>query len=204
MMTLRVTILICGIALIAGCSKSPPPRSVQEFLDNPIVLEAALVRCSRDRVETRYDAECVNAREANKIVAARDEAERRAEFEAQSERKRQALRRAQQAAAEARRRAAEAQKRREEAAYLAQFGQLPPDDSGQVEQPATGNEPMAVIPEPIEESANEADDSYSEPLSAPASDASNAPIAVAEPETEPEPARDLDQIREELKRRSED
>ena len=103
-MTLRVTILIGGIALVAGCAEPPPPRSVQEFVDNPIVLEAALVRCSRNRSETRYDAECVNAREANKIVAAREEAARRAEFEAQSERKRQALRRAQEAAAEARRR----------------------------------------------------------------------------------------------------
>jgi hypothetical protein len=105
MMILRVTILISGIALVAGCAEPPQPRSVQEFVDNPIVLEAALVRCSRNRSETRYDAECVNAREANKIIAASEEAERRAEFEAQSERKRQALRRAQEAAAEARRRA---------------------------------------------------------------------------------------------------
>ena len=198
MMTLRVTILFCGIALFAGCTKPPPPRSVQEFLDNPIVLEAALVRCARNRSETRYEAECVNAREANKIVAAREEEERRAEFEAQSERKRQALRRAQQAAAEARRRAAEAAKRREEAAYLAQFGELPPDNSGQREEPAAGNVPMAVIPEPGEEATNSGDDSYSEPLLAPASDASNAPVAEADA------ARDLDEIREELKRRNEE
>ncbi len=204
MMILRVTILIGGIVLLAGCAEPPPPRSAQEFVDNPIVLEAALVRCSRNRAETRYDAECVNAREANKIVAAREEAERRAEFEAQSERKRQALRRAQEAAAEARRRAAEANRRREEAAYLAQFGQLPPDGSQQTEQPGTGNVPIAVIPEPSEEVANEADGGYSEPLSAPASDASNAPIAVAEPETEADAPRDLEEIREELKRRSDD
>lgn len=199
-MTLRVTILTAGIAIIAGCAEPPPPRSAQEFLDNPLVLEAALVRCSRNRSETRYVEECVNAREANKIVAAREEAERRAEFEAQSERKRQALRRAQEAAAEARRRAAEAQKRREEAAYLAQFGQLPPDDSQPAEEADTGNVPIAVIPEPAEESADAADGGYSAPLSAPESDASNAPIAVAEPE----PSRDLDEIREELKRRNEE
>jgi len=70
MMTLRVTILVGGIALLAACAEPPQPRSVQEFLDNPLVLEAALVRCSQNRSETRYDAECVNAREANKIVAA--------------------------------------------------------------------------------------------------------------------------------------
>jgi hypothetical protein len=202
MMTLRVIILICGIAVMAGCAEPPPPRSVQEFLDNPIVLEAALVRCSRNRTETRYDAECVNVREANKIIAAREEAERRSEFEAQSERKRQALRRAQEAAAEARRRAADARKRREEADYLAQFGQLPPDDSQQTEPADTGNVPIAVIPEPSEEIANEVDGGYSEPLNAPTSDASNAPMAEAEPE--PEPARNIDEIREELKRRNEE
>jgi multidrug efflux pump subunit AcrA (membrane-fusion protein) len=201
-MTLRVTFLIGGIALVAGCAEPPPPRSVQEFLDNPIVLEAALVRCSRNRSETRYEAECVNAREANKIVAAREEAERRAAFEAQSERKRQALRRAQEAAAEARRRAAEAEKQREEAAYLAQFGELPSADSEPAEEPASGNVPMAVLPEPGDEAASAVDESYSEPLFAPASDASNAPVAEAVPE--PEPARNLDEIREELKRRNEE
>jgi membrane-bound lytic murein transglycosylase len=201
-MTLRVTIPVLCIAVLAGCAEPPPPRSVQEFVDNPIVLEAALVRCARDRSETRYEPECVNAREANKVVAAREEAKRRAEFETQSERKRQALRRAQQAAAEARRRAREAEKRREEAAYLAQFGEVPSDDSRQTEQPDTGNVPIAVIPEPAEETANARDDGYSEPLNAPASDASNAPIAVSEPEQET--ARDLDEIREELKRRNEE
>jgi membrane-bound lytic murein transglycosylase len=200
MMTLRVTILIVGIALVAGCAKPPPPRSVQEFLDNPIVLEAALVRCSRNRAESRYEAECVNAREANKIIAAREEAARRAEFEAQSERKRQALRRAQEAAAEARRRAAEAERRREEAAYLAQFGQLPSDDSEMTAESDTGNVPIAVIPEPVEESANTVEGGYSEPLSTSPSGASNAPAAQTEPET----PRNLDEIREELKRRSED
>jgi hypothetical protein len=44
------------------------------------------------------------------------------------------------------------------------------------------------------------DEDYSEPLFAPASDASNAPVA----EQEPEPARNLDEIREELKRRNEE
>ena len=199
-MTLRVTFLVGGIALVAGCAEPAPPRSVQDFLDNPIVLEAALVRCSRDRAETRYDAECVNAREANRIVAAKEVAERRAELEAQSERKRQALRLEQQAAAEARRRAAEAERLREEAAYLAQFDQLPPDDGRGTEQLDTGNPPASVIPEPGDEPANSAEASYSEPLVAPAPGASNAPVA----DVEPGPGRNLDEIREELKRRNEE
>jgi len=202
-MIFRVTVLIGGLALVAGCAEPPPPRSVQEFLDNPLMLEAALVRCSRNRSETRYEAECVNAREANKVVAAREEAQRRAEFEAQSERKRQALRRAQEAAAEARRRAAEAERRREEAEYLAQFGQLPPDPSEQAQQPDTGNVPIAVLPKPAEDTAG-SDDGYREPLSVTPSTSSNAPVAEVEPEPEPETEapRNLDEIREELKRRT--
>ncbi len=199
-MTLRVTFLVGGVALVAGCAEPPPPRSVQEFLDNPIVLEAALVRCSRDRAETRYDAECVNAREANRIVTAKEVAERRAEFEAQSERKRQALRREQQAAAEARRRAAEAEKLREEAAYLAQFGQLPPDDGRGSEQPQTGNLPASAIPEAVDEPEKAAEASYGEPVVAPTPGASNAPLA----EVGPQPERNLDEIRDELKRRNEE
>ena len=204
MMKRHLTLLAAGIALVAGCSEPPQPRSVQEFLDNPLVLEAALVRCSRNRSETRYEAECVNAREANKIVAAREEAQRRAEFEAQSERKRQALRRAQQAAAEARRRAAEAQRRREEAAYLAQFGQLPPDDSQAGSEADTGNVPIAVLPQPAEENTATTEQVYRDPLSTGPSGANNAPTVAVEPEPEQDAPRNLDEIREELRRRNED
>ena len=198
-MTYKQLITCIGVAVLLGaCTEPPPPRSVAEFLENPIVLEAALVRCAQNRSENRYVAECVNAREANKLVAAREEATRRDAFEKQSERKREALRRTQEAAAEARRRAAEAQKRREEAAYLAQFGELPPEvteDSGPVE---TGNVPLAVIPEPVEEPQSTGGSVYNDPLVAPQSDASNAPMAEAEPPS------DLDEIRDELRRRNED
>ena len=200
-MILRVTVLLGGLALVAGCAEPPPPRSVQEFLDNPLMLEAALVRCSRNRSETRYEAECVNAREANKIVAAREEAKRRAEFEAQSERKRQALRRAQEAAAEARRLAAEADRRREEAEYLAQFGERPADAGAQGEQPDTANVPIAVLPQPADDTAA-AGDAYREPLNVAPSTSSNAPVAEVEPQPETEAPRNLDDIRDELERRN--
>jgi hypothetical protein len=198
-MTYKQLTICIGVAVLLGaCPEPPPPRSVAEFLENPIVLEAALVRCAQNRSENRYVAECVNAREANKLVAAREEETRRAAFEQQSERKREALRRTQQAAAEARRRAAEAQKRREEAAYLAQFGDLPPpvtEDSAPVD---TGNVPLAVIPEPTEEPAPTGGSVYYDSDVAPQADASNAPTAEAEP------PKDLDDIRDELRRRNED
>ncbi len=150
---MRLTILLIGIGLLAGCEKEEtPPRSVTEFVDNPILLEAAMVRCSRDRNESRYDPECINAREAVKRVQAAEEETRRIELEARSESKRKALRRMQEAQEEARRRTEQAERLRKEAEYLAQFGVLPPaDDDAEDGEAETGNVPIAVVPEPAAE-----------------------------------------------------
>ena len=197
--------------LAVGCAKEPEPRSVAEFMDNPHLLEAAVVRCAQNRTESRYDAECMNAREAVKIVEAREEATRRAEFERQSELKRQALRRTQQAAAEARRRTAERERLRREAEYLAQFGELPPTDAGDGD--VSSNAPSAVLPEPAADPYTGADDAvdYGTAIDAPhagevrdagtaqsASDGANAPVISIAPEEAPA---DLQAIREELQRR---
>lgn len=164
-------------------------------MENEILLEAAIVRCSQDRSATRYDAECVNAREAVHRIQAREEAERREELERRSERKREALRRTQQAAAEARRRAAEAERLRKEAEYLAQFGVLPDEDALAEGATTTGNLPGAVVPEAVEQELLDAGQ-----VVAPATDGGNAPVS----ETDPEPTSDLDAVREELRRRNEE
>lgn len=146
--------------MLAGCAKEPPPRSVTEFIDNPILLEAAVVRCSQDRDSSKYDAECVNARQAVARVQAKEEAAAKAALEARSESKRSALRRTQAAAAEARRRAAEAERLRKEAEYLAQFGVAPPDGGETAdtltegEPLAEGNLPVAVVPDVPEQPDN--------------------------------------------------
>lgn len=202
-MRLRHTLLIpICLVLVAGCSRKPPARTVSEFLEEPMLLEAALVRCTGNREESRYEAECVNVREAVKIIEAREALEQRAEREAQSQRKREALRRTQQAAAEARRRAEEAERKREEAEYQAQFGVEPPaDDGGEPDEvaDAAGNSPMAVIPEPADfEPATVSD------FEPPPAAGSNAPIADTEPPQDDGNPRDLDEIREELQRRSQD
>jgi len=187
--------LLCGLALSAGCAEEPRPRTVTEFLDDPIVLEAAMVRCSQNRAESRYDAECVNARQAASIIAAKEERARREAFDAQSNRKREALRRTQQAAAEARRRAAEAERRRKEAEYLAQFGELPPTEDGAAAGDPAANAPFAVIPEGSEEpnqSPPPLDDATL------ASDGGNAPAM------ETPPPGDLGAIRDELRKRNEE
>ncbi len=188
-----------GVAFVAACVDDIPPRSTTEFVDNPIMLEAALVRCSQDREATRYDAECMNARQASSQIEVKEEAARRAERDERSENKRQALRRTQQAAALARRRATEAERLREEAEYLAQFGVVPLTESSSREtEPETGNLPLAVIP------AGETDNGISSGRddTLPATEGGNAPGSAAEPEAKP--AGDLESIRDELQRRNEE
>lgn len=152
-----------------------------------------MVRCAQDRAKTKYDQECLNAREAANRLAARERESRREYLEAQSVLKRQALRRTQEAVAEARRRAAEARRLREEAEYLGVFEAIPADGSvapmpgaGVVDSQSTegddvlpGNQPGAVIIPPESRGETRA----------------NVASAVV--------ATDIDSIREELKKRQE-
>ena len=192
--------------MLAGCAaEEPPPRSVSEFVENPMLLEAAMVRCSQDRSKTKYEPECVNARQAVARIQAKEEAEARAALEARSESKRAALRRTQAAAAEARRRAAEERRKREEAEYLSQFGVLPDGEQPTTDPLAEGNLPIAVVPDAND--ATSSDDRYVEPpVYNDAGPAPSEPAPQPVPEAvEPTPTpTDLDSIREELRRRNEE
>jgi len=191
----KMSLLLCGFVLFAACSEEPRPRSVTEFLDNPIVLEAALVRCSQDRDETRYDAECVNARQAISVIEAREERGRRKALEERSEDKREALRQTQDAAEKELRRAAEEDRLRRETEYLAQFGESPPPtEEDAAAENSAGNAPTMVIPEPVFDDQ----ELSAVPDSPPASDDGNAPVS------EVEPASNLDAVREELRQRNEE
>ncbi len=204
-------LLICSTLFFSGCSQEQPARTVQEYLDNPQFLEAAVVRCSQNRSETRYDAECVNARQAVSLIEAREERARRDHLEEQSELKRDGLRRTQRAATEARRRSAEQEQLRKEAEYLAQFGALPPAATESDENELKANVPGAVIPvaeqsRPPNREATIADTPtviFDEPVreypdALPASDGGNAPVVESVEET------DLDAVRDELRRRQEE
>lgn len=184
-------ILLAGILFLAACAEEVPPVSMQEFVDNPRLLEATMVRCAQNRATMKYEAECINAREAINRIEAAEVAARREQLEAQSERKRQALRRTQQAAAEARRRALEAQRMREEAEYLGLF-----------EQPVTDTQTVEPSPQQVERNPSPAPQTTAQTPSAPAP----APQRVIEtdaPESNSEEptASDLQSIREELQRR---
>ncbi len=190
MKTLRLTFCFSSLLLVA-CAQEPPPASVDELMENPRLLEATMVRCGQNRSETKYLAECVNARDAiNRLEVSAKQA-KRAELEARSERKRQALRRTQEAAAEARRRTMEAQKRREQAELLGVADGEVADGTGLGDDSGSGTD-SAVDP------------------------GGNAPgvqIAPPEPESVEYTAEDMhpdsgvggdiESIREELKRRQE-
>ncbi len=194
----HLALMVIGVALLTACEQERPPRTVTEMLENPILLEATMVRCSEDRDATRYDAECVNARQAVSQIEAKEEAARREDDEARSESKRQALRRTQAAAAQARRRTAEAERLRKEAEYLAQFGVAPASEIQTTgDEVEMGNSPIAVIPE-----GDEHESSYPQSVDAlPATDGGNAPVISAQPEEE-SPSTDLGSIRDELQRRN--
>lgn len=192
----KIVSLLCGSALLAACGGEPKARSVAELLEDPIALEAAVVRCAQNRSETRYDAECVNARQAVSILEARDDRARAAAFEEESQRKREALRRTQEAAAEARRRATESEQRRREAEYVSQFGEsLPAEagDAGRLEMPVNGA--GAGLP---------ADDTPSDVSEAGTDPAPLAEEGEAAAEAEDSEPSDLEAIREELRRRNEE
>ncbi len=187
---LRLCISLFGLLLLTACAKEPPPISVPEFMENPRLLEATMVRCGQNRSQMKYEVECVNARDAVNRLEAREKKARREELEALSERKRQALRRTQQAAAEARRRAAEDAQQRQEAEYLGVTGADaatgPPGNDGIPVDPAAvadGNAPGIEISQPEAEGVEESGQQF-QPDDAAGSD--------------------LESIREELKRRQEE
>ncbi len=201
---------LCAASFLVACAEEPPPRSANEFMENAILLEATMVRCAANRAEARYDAECINAREAvNRLAAAQEQAKRQ-DLEAQSERKRQALRRAQEAAAEARRRAREAEERRRDAELHGVFEPLP--DEGRTGE--DGNDPAAPplsptpeTPEAVYPSTVSGDSSDGRTTTATLPEASSPdrvpeslPAPGVAPSETPESS-DLEAIRRELERR---
>jgi len=195
----QLTLIVCVFGLLAACAEERPPRSATEFLENPIMLEAAMVRCSQDRTATRYDAECVNAREAVRLIEAKEESARSVDLDAQSESKRQALRRTQEAAAQARRRVADRERLRKEAEYLAQFGVAHTPENSSTEEEVVGNSPQAVIP--VSSGGQTLSSGPGDAIQA--TDGGNAPVIAVQPE-EDEAATDLESIRDELQRRNEE
>ncbi len=190
----RLSTVAALVCLVSSCTRDlPPPRSVDELIESPFLLEAAIVRCSLERAKTKYDAECINAREASNRLAAVDKKVRQEELEARSASKRKALRRTQQAATEARRRDAEARRQQQEDEYLGLSESTPFDGDG---DPGPGAVIVSDLPAETENNdvllGNQPGVAILPPESKHESEAGD--------ETVPAPS-DIDSIREELKRR---
>lgn len=202
----RCRLTLFAVVALAACGEETPPHTVAEFMEDPILLEATVVRCGEDRSASRYDPECINARDAvDRIAAAREQA-RRDELEAESERKRQALRRAREAAAQARQRAEEEARRREEAAYYGEFEPLPPEEGTtppEPEQPIPDADAAddAAAPDP---SAAPPDPGATEPEQPPPADLPGAPADGGGAAPDAQAPADLEAVREELQRRADE
>lgn len=177
-------VIVSGV--LAACAEEPTPPTIMEFMENPVLLDATLVRCGQNRAETRYDGECINARDAVDRLAVAAELVRREELKAQSERKQAALRRAREEAAAAQQRVLELERLREEAEYLSQF---------------------SAPPEPLDAAVTEgaAVDVAVEDADMPPGDAEPLAAGPAEPPAESKPdleKSDLETVRQELQQRS--
>jgi len=187
----KLTTAVLFASLLSSCAKEEvPPITVGQFMADPILLEATVVRCAHDRSATKYDAECVNAREAGNRLASDDRDDRRKELEAQSARKRQALRRTQQAATEARRRATEAQRQREADEYL-----------GIIETAPSGSNSVQDLNGGV---VNTTQTQRADVLPGNQPGVSIAPVVDDEPEDTTDASQtDIDSVRDELRRRAE-
>ena len=182
---MQCALLGAAATLLAACGEDPAPPTLQELLDDPIKLEATMVRCAELQGERRYDPACVNARQAVSVIEAHVERASRESLEAESERKREQLRRMQEEAVEARRQAEATERMRREEEYHAQFGDTPPSQEDP-EDALEANVPGAILP--ADAASRQQVPVYGDPL--PAGDDSNAPTIRTEPR---EDATGLDQ-----------
>lgn len=169
----------------------------------PNLLEATMVRCAQNRAQTKYDAECVNARDAVNRMAVASDDDRRARLDAEFEGKRQALRRSHEAAAEASRERIEAQRRQEEAEYLGLFEEVP---AASLNDPLRQEALLQTVPAQLQPD-NEPGASLALPIDNEAAsaefDAATGAVAAQQLATEQEALSDIDLVREELRRRQE-
>lgn len=91
----RLPLVLLPALLFLGCAEPEKPTvSTATLIEDPTLLDAVLARCTAGDEELRASQECKNARRAVDVVAvAEAEEKEKVDLEAQSERKRAALRR---------------------------------------------------------------------------------------------------------------
>ncbi len=193
-----------AVPLLSACSDEQPVHSVDDLMRNEVLLEATLVRCTQNRAQMRYEPECVNVREAVKLIEVQEEKARREQLEAQSKRKREALRRTQQAVAEARRRASERERMIETGGVIVEFEETPPAEPGTVIVGSPSETPTVTPAESVE-FAPAATSGTVQAVETPAADPASVGEPVAENEVPAvEPVSDIEAVRQELGRRGDE
>jgi len=91
---LAASLCCVAAALLAGCEDPPlPPLTVDQLVEDPVMLDGVLMKCNGTPGTQRSVAECKNARIAVERIAAEREkievAQREAAFERNRERLRQ-------------------------------------------------------------------------------------------------------------------
>ncbi len=90
----RLSLVLLPALIFMGCAEpEKPPTSTATLIEDPAVLDAVLTRCTVGDEDFRASQECTNARRAVDAVAAGEAEKEQVDLEAQSERKRAALRR---------------------------------------------------------------------------------------------------------------
>lgn len=84
---MATTLMLVGVA--ACSAPKPPPHTVAELSDDPVLLEGIVARCAADKRAAAGDLECANARLAVERIGAAEESKHVGERGAESERQRQ-------------------------------------------------------------------------------------------------------------------
>jgi hypothetical protein len=80
--------ILLAVTLIAACGGPPPrPRTVAEFVEDPVLMQGVIARCRAANAVTK-DLECANALAAADRIAAEEEARRAQSRDATFERER--------------------------------------------------------------------------------------------------------------------
>ncbi|MCH9026801.1 MAG: EexN family lipoprotein [Proteobacteria bacterium] len=92
---IRLSLVLLPALIFMGCAEpEKPPASIATLIEDPALLDTVLARCTVGDEEFRASRECKNARRAvDAVAAAETEEQKTVDLEAQSERKRAALRR---------------------------------------------------------------------------------------------------------------
>jgi hypothetical protein len=79
--------------LLGACSAPPPPaRTVEDFMEEPAVMQGVIGACDADKQRAAHDVECANARMALERKSVAEDAKHKQDLDAQSEKLREQIR----------------------------------------------------------------------------------------------------------------